>query len=94
MANNNNNNNNNNITFILTKRFYKVIFTPHNEKFTDIVEPIQYDAALAITDGMKGTSEEKLWMRRLCLFHKIYNLKITKIPSNLIPSVNCFLFFY
>ena len=35
---------------------------PHNEKFTDIVEPIQYDAALAITDGMKGTSEEKLWM--------------------------------
>ena len=70
------------------------LFTPHNEKFTDIVEPIQYDAALAITDGMKGTSEEKLWMRRLCLFHKIYNLKITKIPSNLIPSVNCFLFFY
>ena len=63
---------------------------PHNEKFTDIVEPIQYDAALAITDGMKGTSEEKLWMWRLCLFHKIYNLKITKIPSNLIPLVNCF----
>ena len=49
---------------------------PHNEKFTDILESIQYNAALAI----KGTSKEKLynelgleylkdrrWMRRLCL---------------------------
>ena len=29
-------------------------------------------------------------MRRLCLFHKIYNLKSPKYPYNLIPSVNRF----
>ena len=64
---------------------------PHNEKFTDTVESLQYDAALAITGGIKGTSKEKLYnelgleylkdirlMRRLCLFHKIYNLKPPK----------------
>ena len=29
-------------------------------------------------------------MRRLCLFHKTYNLKSPKYLYNLIPSVNCF----
>ena len=60
----------------------------HNEKFTDTVELIQYNANLAITGAIKGTSKEKLynelgleylkdrrWMRTLCLFHKIHNLK-------------------
>ena len=34
---------------------------PHNEKFTDTVESIQYNAALAITGAIKGTSKEKLY---------------------------------
>ena len=34
---------------------------PHNEKFTDTLESIQYNAALAITGAMKGTSIEKLY---------------------------------
>ena len=76
---------------------------PHNEKFTDTVESFQYNVALAITGAIKGTSKEKLynelgleylkdrrWMRRLCLFHKIYNLKSPKYLYNLIPSVNHF----
>ena len=59
----------------------------HNEKFTDTLESIQYNAALAITGAIKGTSKEKLYnelgleylkdrrcMQRLWLFHKIYNL--------------------
>ena len=35
---------------------------PHNEKFTDTVEMFQYNAALAITGVIKGTSKEKLYM--------------------------------
>ena len=74
---------------------------PHNEKFIDTIESIQYNAALTITGAIKGTSKEKLfnelgleylkdrrWMRRLCLSHKIYNLKSSKYLYNLIPSVN------
>ena len=58
----------------------------HSEKFTDTLELIQYNAALAIIGAIKETCKEKLyneigleylkgrrWMRRLCLFHKIYN---------------------
>ena len=55
---------------------------PRNEKFIDTLESIQYNATLAITGAIKGTSKEKLynelgleylrdrrWMRRFCLFH-------------------------
>ena len=75
----------------------------HNEQFTDTLESIQYNAALAITGAIKGTSKEKLyneldlgylkdrrWMRRFFLFRKIYNLKSPKYLYNLIPSVNRF----
>ena len=64
---------------------------PHNEKSTDAVESFQYNVALAITRAFKGMPKEKLynehgleylkdrrWMQRLCLFHKIYNLKSPK----------------
>ena len=34
---------------------------PHNEKFTDTLELIQYNAALAITGAIKRTSKEKLY---------------------------------
>ena len=53
--------------------------------------------------AIKGTPEEKLynelgleylkhrrWMRRLCLFPKIYNLKSPKYLYNVIPSINRF----
>ena len=76
---------------------------PHNEKFADTLESIQYNAALAITGAIKGTSKKKLynelgleylkdrrWMRRLCFLHKILNLKSPKYLYNLISSVNCF----
>ena len=76
---------------------------PHNKKFADTVKSFQYNIDQAITGAIKGTSKEKLyneldleylkdrrWMRRLCLFHKIYNLKSPKYLYNLIPSVNRF----
>ena len=74
---------------------------PHKEKFTDTIESIQYNAALAITG--KQTSKENLYnelgleylkdrlqMQKLCLFHKIYYLKSPKKLYNLIPSANRF----
>ena len=57
---------------------------PHNESFCNNLEKLQYNAALAITDAIKGTSKLKIyeefgfeslkfrrWMRRLCGFYKI-----------------------
>ena len=68
---------------------------PRNEKN---LESIQYNATLAITGAIKGTSKEKLynelgleylrdrrWMRRLCLFHKIFNLHSPKYLYDIIP---------
>ena len=71
---------------------------PRNEKFLDTLESIQYNATLTITGAIKGTSKEKLdnelgleylrdrrWMRRLCLFHKIFNLHSPKYLYDKIP---------
>ena len=57
---------------------------PHNESFCNNLEKLQYNAALAITDAIKGASKLKIyeelgfeslkfrrWMRRLCGFYKI-----------------------
>ena len=73
---------------------------PRNEKFIDTLESIQYNATLAITGAIKGTSKEKLynelgleylidrqWMQRLCFFHKIFNVKSPKYLYDLIPPV-------
>ena len=59
---------------------------PYSKKFTDTLESIQDNTALAMTGAIKGTSKEKLyneldleylkgrrWMRRLCLFQKMYD---------------------
>ena len=59
---------------------------PHNSSFCNKIESVQYNAALAITGCIKGTSKEKLyqelgieslgnrrWYRRLILFYKIVN---------------------
>ena len=54
---------------------------PNNDSFCDMIERVQYNAALAITGAIKGTSQLKLykelgfeslkfrrWFRRLCFF--------------------------
>jgi len=59
-----------------------------DKAFSDKIEVIQYNAALAITGAIRGSSREKLykklgleylnsrrWFKRLCLFHKIYHNK-------------------
>ena len=47
-------------TFLRPHLYYRdVIYNkPYNEKFTDIVESIQYNAALAITGVIKGNSKK------------------------------------
>ena len=62
---------------------------PNNESFCNKIERVQYNAALAITGAIRGTSQTKLyhelgleslkfrrWMRRLCMFYKIKTLKL------------------
>ena len=57
---------------------------PHNESFCNNLEKLQYNAALAITGAIKGTSKLKIyeklgleslkfrrWMCHLCVFYKI-----------------------
>ena len=57
---------------------------PNNERFSNKIEAVQYNAALAITNAIKGTSRTKLYkelgieslsfrrcFRRLCTFYKI-----------------------
>ena len=59
---------------------------PFNELFTETVEAVQYNSALAITGAIRGTSKQKIyqelglesladrrWLHRLCLFYKIKN---------------------
>ena len=60
----------------------------YNSAFHDKLESIQYNACLAITGAIRGTSTEKLyqelgleflksrrWFRKLCHFYKIFNKK-------------------
>ena len=71
----------------------------NHEFFCQKLETIQYNAALAITGAIRGTSTERLyqelgleylqsrrWLRRLCLFYKIYKSKSPLYLYNLIPS--------
>ena len=70
-----------------------------NESFHQRIESIQYNAAIAITGAIRGTSSEKLyqelgleslrsrrWLRKLCLFYKIYKNKSPSYLYNLIPD--------
>ena len=72
---------------------------PENKSFCKKIESVQYNAALAITGAIQGTSREKLykelgletlksrrWLKKLCCYYKV---KINGIPSclaELIPS--------
>ena len=72
---------------------------PNNESFCNKTERVQYNAALAITGAIRGTSQTKLyhelgleslkfrrWMRRLCMFYKIKTLKLPEYLYNLISN--------
>ena len=69
---------------------------PLNESFSKRIESVQYKAALTITRVIQGPSQElyeelglvhlhqRHFMRRLCLYHKVFHSKIPKyspIPS-------------
>ena len=64
-----------------------------NASFSKKIESVQYNAALAITGAVKGSSREKMyqelgleypyqrrWARRLCLLYKVFS---TGQPSNI-----------
>ena len=70
-----------------------------NESFHQRIESIQYNAAIAITGAIRGSSSEKLyqelgleslrsrrWLRKLCLFYKIYKNKSPFYLYDLIPD--------
>ena len=72
---------------------------PQNESFCDIIESVQYKAALAITGAIQGTSREKIyqelgleplksrrWYKRLCCMYKIMTGKAPNYLINLIPK--------
>ena len=74
---------------------------PNNASFSEKIESIQYNAALAITGAIRGTSKEKLYQelgleylssrrrfRRLCLFYKINSTNKPAYLFNLIPRPN------
>ena len=92
---------------------YKLFARPHldyddiiydqtfNESFHQRIESIQYNAAIAITGAIKGTSSERFyqelgleslrsrsrrWLRKLCLFYKIYKNKSPSYLYDLIPD--------
>ena len=92
---------------------YKAFIRPHldygdviydrafNESFHQRLESIQYNAAIAITGTIRGTSSEKLfqelgletlksrrWFRKLYLFYKILHIKSPSYLLKLIPENN------
>ena len=71
---------------------------PNNQAFSNKLEAAQYNAALAITGAIRGTSKAKVyqelgleslksrrWFRRLCYFYKIKNYGLSKYLFKLIP---------
>ena len=73
----------------------------NNKSFCNKIQykRVQYNAALAITGAIRGTSQTKLyhelgleslkfrrWMRRLCMFYKIKTLKLPEYLYNLISN--------
>ena len=72
-----------------------------NKSFHKKLETIQYNAALAISGAIRGTSTEKLyqelgieslksrrWFRKLCLFYKIVKNKSPPYLYDIIPKLN------
>ena len=72
----------------------------HKEPFHQKLESIQYNAALAITGAVRGTSRETLyqevvleslqkrrWYRKLCYFLKIFKGQSSDYLSKILPSI-------
>ena len=72
---------------------------PNNGSFCQKIESVQYQAALAITGAIHGTSQTKLykelgiesmklrqWFRRLCYFFKIQWSGLPQYLNDLIPK--------
>ena len=79
----------------------------YNTSFHQNIESIQYNAALAITGAVRGTSREKLyqelgfeslqqrrWYRKLCCLFKIINNQPLSYLFQLVPSPNIKYFAY
>ena len=72
---------------------------PYNESFKEKLETVQYNACLAITGAIRGTSRERLyrelgletlnnrrWSRKLFFFHKI----IKGFSPSYLQKILCF----
>ena len=72
---------------------------PNNQAFSNKLEAVQYNAALAITGAIRGTSKTKIyqelgleslkshrWFRCLCHFYKIKNYGLPEYFFKLIPG--------
>ena len=73
-----------------------------NNSFHQLIESLQYNAALAITSAIRGTSREKTYQelgleslqqrrryRKLCLFFKVYKNQCPKYLFDIIPQSHC-----
>ena len=73
----------------------------HNASFHQKLESLQYNACLAITGAIRGSSREKLyqelgfeslqqrcWYRKLCSLYKVFKNKSPRYLFNIIPIRN------
>ena len=73
---------------------------PNNSSLSEKIESLQYNAALAMTGAIKGSSKEKLyqelgfeslkdrrWMRKLCYLYKIMSSKKPSYPCDILPPL-------
>ena len=73
---------------------------PSNASFAKKIESVQYNAALAITGAIKGSSREKLyqelgleylyrrrWARRFCLLYKVFSTGQPSYIYDLLPPL-------
>ena len=73
---------------------------PNNSRLSDKIESVQYNASLAITGAIRGTSKEKLyqelgleslkdrrWLRRMSYLYKIISTKLPLYLYELIPPL-------
>ena len=75
---------------------------PHNDSFCNNIESVQYNAALAITGAIRGSSRERLyqelgleslrerrWYRRLVYFFNIVSGNSPEYLCSLLPTKQC-----
>ena len=71
----------------------------YKSSFREKLESIQYNAALALTGAVRGSSSEKIyqelgleslkkrrWFRKLCQFYKILESKLPRYLFDIIPT--------